>query len=541
MLSAMAAAIFLVVISQRVAADAAESDSLRAEVKSVSRRIDAFIDKRLRAAGVKPAAQAGDARFLRRVSLDLTGRIPNMLDVRDFLDPTNHEADKRWTCVKQMLGRREYADHFASVWRATFLPAISENLRTWDLVPSFQDWIHKHLRKNSRYDHIVRELLTAPPYSGPDDWDDRMTFYFANENRAENVAGTTAQLFLGIQLECAQCHDHPLTKWTRSQFWGFAAFFDGTMRKVDGLRPGSADNKAGRQITIPGTATVVKAKFPSAEEPRWENSDDSRKILANWLTAKDNPFFAKATVDLVWKYFFDVSLLHPDDGKPIAHPELLDELARQFVSHGYDLKFLIRAIVHTQAYQRSSDVAGGRSPADVQMFARMPVRALSPEQVFCSFAEATDYTLKVAPHEYNRRTPRKMFLDKFGSEDQRSGQAASTFRALLATKASFFAKRTELHTQMTMKKLAELGEEQRNGKAVDVNAFLHSITLIERTSTAQKVEVLYVVVLSRLPTPEESRRTVRYIDSGGRACNPRQAIAEVYRNLLNSDEFLLNQ
>src|SRR5439155_1451319 len=120
------------------------------------------------------------------------------------------------------------------------------------------------------------------------------------------------------------------------------------------VEPLTDKKKMDRRITIPGTSTVVKAKFPTGQEPLWKDKDDSRKVIADWITAKDNPFFARATVNLVWRHFFDVSLL----AGSVTHTELLEELATQFVSHGYDLKFLMRAIVHTRAYQRTSDVTG---------------------------------------------------------------------------------------------------------------------------------------------------------------------------------------
>jgi hypothetical protein len=462
----------------------------------------------------------------------LTGKIPDLLDVRDFLDATNDDPDKRWTSVERMLRAPEYADHFVNVWRATLIPTVSDKLRTWKVVPSFEDWLRKHLQKNTPYDRIVHDLLTTPAYFDPYNWNARMTFYYANENRADDVAATTARLFLGVQLECAQCHDH-VPRWTRRQFWEFAAFFDGTLRTSDGSPP-ATKNKTGRPITIPGTATIVKAKFPTGQVPLWKEKDDGRKILADWITAKENPFFAKATVDLVWSYFFDVSLLHPNGGDSVTHPELLDELARQFVGHGYDLRFLIRAIVHTNAYQRSSEVDRGSSPKDLLLFARMPVRPLSPEQIFDSFAVATDYKAPPA-NEYlsGRSAPRSEFMAKFGSEDRHTGRPATALRTLLATKGTFFAKRTELDLTLTSDKTAALSELDRQ----NINVSLHTLALQQDKALNRRLENLYMLVLSRPPRDDEMARHIRFVQA---ARDPRHAFADVYRALLSSDEFVLN-
>jgi hypothetical protein len=521
--SAMLAAIAWVALSgflsPRLSADEAKSAS---EIKSFSRQIDFLIDKRLRAAGVKPAPPTGDAQFLRRVSLDLTGRIPDLLDVRDFLDPTNNEPDKRWSCVERMLQAPEYADHFANVWRATLIPTVSDKL-----VRSFEDWLRQYLKKNTPYDRVVHHLLTAPFWPG--DWKGGWAFYSANENNAGHVASATAQVFLGVQLECAQCHDHP-PRWTRRQFWEFTASFDGN----DGSPP-AAKNRIGRQITIPGTATVVKAKFPTGQEPLWKEKDDGRKILADWITAKENPFFGKATVDLVWSHFFHVSLLHPNGGDSITHAELLDELARQFVGHGYDLKFLIRAIVHTNAYQRRSEVARGSSPKDLLLLARMPVWRLSPEQIFDSFAVAADYKAPPLSNVYvgGRPGPRSEFMTKFGSEDQHSGRPATALRTLLATKGTFFAKRTELDLSITSEKTATLSELDRR----NINVSLHTLALQQDKALNRRLENLYMLVLSRPPRDDEMARHIRFVQA---ARDPRHAFVDVYRALLSSDEFVLN-
>jgi hypothetical protein len=232
------------------------------------------------------------------------------------------------------------------------------------------------------------------------------------------------------------------------------------------------------------------------------------------MTAPQNPYFARAAVNRLWAYFFGAPLAGPPDGSggepPAAHKELLDELAREFVAHGYDVKFLLRAITASQAYQRTSAVSHP-THKDPRLFARMPLRGLSPEQLFDSLAEATEYG------EAGPQNARALFLAKFGGQEQKADYQTSILQALYLMNNEFIADRTSLLKNRTLATLAE-----------------------QRTSTARKVESLYLVVLSRKPRAEESERFVRYVEKGGPAGDPKKALADAFWVLLNSPEFMLN-
>jgi hypothetical protein len=494
-----------------------------ADVKALAARIDQLIEARLQTVGVKAALRAEDAEFFRRLNLDLAGKIPNLLDARDFLD--DDRPDKRWIWAEQLVESEHFVKHFANVLRHLMISG-NTNQQTQFLQPSFEAWLRQRLEKNVGYDRIVYELLTATP-----NFDGSISpgaFYLANENKAENLAGTTARVFLGVKLECAQCHAHPFAKWTRNQFWEYAVFFSGIQPQGPrraGFQPGVT--RQPREIKIPGTDKVVKARFLNGVEPTWKAGATNQQTVAEWVIAADNPYFARAAVDHIWSYFFGVSLLEPiaepnEEGPP-AYPELLDELTRQFVGHRYDLKFLVRAIVNTQAYQRASGYgSGSENKDDLVLFARMPVRGFSPEQMFDSVAEATDFHEE--PVQANRQfqpfpqnSTRAQFLAKFSNQDKRLESQTSILQALFMMNGKFLADRTRLSN----------------------NKSLATIASAPRT-TAQRIETLYLLVLSRQPRPEETERLVRYVDSGGATSNPREALADVYWALLNSAEFVLN-
>jgi hypothetical protein len=484
------------------------------DVEALAAKIDALIAAAW-SGDVKPAPQADDAEFFRRLHLDLAGRIPSVTEARDFLD--DDRPEKRRLCVDRILRAdaddssysKAYIEHFANVWRAWLLART--NLQGQGQQPALQTWLRQRLQDNVGYDRLVRDLLTqplgndGPPGQGTGS---AAAFYQANEFKPENIAGSTSRLFLGVKIECAQCHNHPFDKWTRTQFWEYAALFSDVV-------PRGQDGKSGPrgEIKIPGQDKTVKGRFLDGQRPQWKDGTGSRATIADWMTAPGNPYFARAAADHLWEYFFGISLAgtsdQPGEARPAAHKDLLDELARQLVAHHYDMKFLIRAVTASQAYQRTSALTHP-SQKDPRLFARMPLRGISPEQLFDSLAEATEYLDGIAG---NPRAARNQFLARFPSQDQKTDYQTSILQALYLMNNEFIADRITPEKNRTLATLAE-----------------------QRTSTARKVESLYLVVLSRKPRPSESEQFVHYIDKG----DPKKALADVFWVLLNSPEFILN-
>ncbi len=483
------------------------------------------IDQRVAAAwgkGDRPAPLAADAEFFRRLHLDLVGRIPSVTEARDFLDDDRPNKRRLW--VERMLrGNPDdlsytdaYVNHFANVWRAWLL---AQTPQQGGAPPELEAWLRQRLRANVGYDRLVRDLLAPPTAGGPAEGS-AAAFYQANEFKPENLAGSTARLFLGVKLGCAQCHDHPFDRWTRTQFWEFAGFF------TDVGPPGqpAPRGRARGAIKIPGLEKVVQCRFLDGRAPNWKSGTGTRPTLAAWLTAADNPYFARAAVNRLWAYFFGTGLVNPSEGlpdeTPLSHKELLDELARRFVSHGYDTQFLIRAITASQTYQRTS-AQSDPSQGHARLYLRMPLRGLSPEQLFDSLAEATEYRegASVNRQAFSQavQAARAQFLAKFVAQERRTDYQTSILHALYLMNNDFVADRTSLDHNRTLATLAG-----------------------QRTGTARKIESLYLVVLSRKPTPAESARFVRYVERGGPDGSSEKALADVFWVLLNSPEFILN-
>src|SRR5438270_1614326 len=358
----------------------ATANAASREVEAIAAKIDQHLAARLAESKVQPAPRADDAEFVRRAYLDIVGRIPTVREVRDFLK--DKMPDKRRKLIDQLLASPGYVNHFTNEWRALFMAEADSSFIGRYLVPGFESWLKEELKKNAPYDQIVRKILTVPMdqnanqafnfFGGGGD-PNPAGFYMSKEIKAENLAASTARMFLGIRLECAQCHDHPFATWKREQFWGMAAFFAGLQRQENGdFSFPTREINDRREIAIPGTDRVVQASYLDGSEPQWKFKIGSRVTLADWVTSPNNPYFARTTVNRVWAHLFGVGLIEPIDdmvgSETVAyHPELLNELAQQFAAHNFDLKFLIRVLTATSAYQRTSD-ATHASHTDPHLF-----------------------------------------------------------------------------------------------------------------------------------------------------------------------------
>jgi hypothetical protein len=463
------------------------------DAPALAARIDQLVSRRLAKERIPPALPADDAEFFRRLSLDLNGRIPSRSQLADFLDDTR--PDKRRLWVDELLDGPDnaplYVRHFTHFWRRQLLaqtPAQPDSV----LAP-LEGWLGRHVRANTPYDRLVRGLLTDAGAVG---------FFLANENKPENLASRTSRLLLGVKLECAQCHDDRSGgKWKRKQFWEYAAFFAG---------PG--------RIRVSGSKTWVEGRFPDGSRPDRRGAVTPRQALAGWVTRPDNPWFVRAAVNRLWQYFLGVGLIDPVDGLGVegnapSHPELLDELARQFVTHDFDLKYLVRAIVLSRTYQRSGHQTHPRQ-ADPRLFARAATRALTPEQVSDSLLLATGYRPDRAKGAAD--APRAEFLAPFDDPDNQPVDfQASIQQALVMMNGKF------------------IEEITRSPRSATVAAVIDSK---RPRPLARRVEDLYLATLSRKPRPEETRRLLAYVAAG----ETKQRLRDIFWSLLNSTEFILN-
>jgi hypothetical protein len=487
--------------------------------RAMSARIDELIAAKWAAEHVTPAPPADDAEFFRRLSLDLNGRIPTITQLKDFLDDTHPDKKRIWT--RLLMGEAVsvpgeesprkgdenvdlYVNHWTTFWR-TLINSQATNQQLIQFGGQQVDpFLRNFVKENKPYDQMVRELLTGQQGN---------VFRQALENKSESIAGATSRLFLGTKLECAQCHDDRSGgSWTRTQFWQYAAFF-------------ANPNGSNAQITIPDKKQVVQARFLDGTSPQWRSGANSMTILSEWMTGPNNEYFAKAIVNRMWHYLMGVGFVDPvdaaSDANPASHPELLDELARQFVAHRFDMKWLVRSIVGSKTYQLTS-AKTHESQDNPRLFARMNVRGMSPEQLFDSIAEATGYAGNGRAgrgfDEFGRPiNARNEFIQKFNNQNEkRTERQTSILQALYLMNGS--------HTEEVLKNSKSLRTVQENVQG----------------GTRRNLEELFIVTLSRKPRADELERLSKYVDGGGATNDRKDALADVFWALLLSGEFMLN-
>lgn len=491
-------------------------------VDDIAARIDARVNERLQAEGVTPAPTCDDAEFVRRAYLHLAGVIPTAGETRTFL--VDSRPEKRRELIERGLSGPGYIMHFTTVWRHVLIPETENDLQLRGLQPAFDAWLRERLASGARYDELVRELLTADlrmaqggnVFGGPSTASPS-AFFLAKDVKAENLAAATARAFLGVRLDCAQCHDHPFDTWKRDDFWGFAAFYAGFVQ-ANGPNPaagGIREFRDRRELTIPQTSQVRQARFLTGDLPDWQPRATSRETLAAWITSAENPWFAKAAVNRVWAHLFGIGLVDPPDdfssANPPSHPELLDELAESFIATNYDLPLLLQGIMASKTYQRTSRMTDD-TQQDPRLFARLPVQALNAEEIAACLNTALG--LPAEP------------LDQGIFGMQRDPQLANTFAASIEAP-------TERHKTILQALLMMNGARTNQPAPV-----LRAITEFPGLSVEERIESLFFATLSRPPTAEEAKIFATHVQSVSSNNAESNGLADVLWTLLNSAEFL---
>jgi hypothetical protein len=360
------------------------------DMAHVAALIDRRIEARLQSEGLKQASPADDAEFLRRIFLDLHGVVPSADRAAQFLN--SPAADKRETLIDELLASPRFGQNLANIWcRSLISPAAREQRAQTE---RFTQWLADRFNGDARWDRIVADLLTA---TGTIDENPAVTYLIEGRHplSVTDLTDLTSRYFLGVRLNCAQCHDHPFVAWKQQDYWGMAAFFAQIQtpnRPKVVYSEGVQDNP---QMTLAVLANADAIDGFHVQPPtvlgggefQFDKGQTHREALANWITSADNPYFARAAVNRTWWHLFGRGLVNPVDdmhtGNLASHPELLDALSAQFVESGFDLRFLLRAIMRSRTYQQTSR-PGEEPDREAELFARMSIKSLSAEQLYDS-------------------------------------------------------------------------------------------------------------------------------------------------------------
>jgi hypothetical protein len=347
--------------------------------------IDDLVLKKLQTLGIAPAAACSDAEFIRRATLDAAGELPTPSETQAFLaDPS---SEKRRKLVDGLLARPEFVDYWAYKWSDLFL--VSSKKLSPAAMKVFYGYLRKSVEENKPWDRLAREILTP---SGSNLDNGSASFYVMHKDPIE-LTETTTQAFLSMPLMCARCHNHPLEKWTQRDYYQMANLFS-RVRLKNGDRAGEVLVLASDEgnINLPRLGVPLPPRPLDGPETPLTDPGDRRAALADWLTAPSNPYFAKALVNRVWRNFMGRGLVEAEDDLRLTNPpsnqELLDALATDFVKSGYDVRALIRTIMLSAAYQRTSTPSGNNAKDD-RYYSRYIVRRLPAEVILDALSQVT--------------------------------------------------------------------------------------------------------------------------------------------------------
>jgi hypothetical protein len=482
--------------------------------------IDEHVFSKLRRLNIVPSEVCTDEEFLRRASLDLIGVLPTAEEARKFL--ASRDPNKRAKLVDELLERPEYADFWGLYWSDRL--SNSRQFLYEKGTFFFQQWLREAMARNLPYDQFARELVTATGGL----YEVAPTSYYPLMKKAEEMATTTSQVFLGVSLECARCHDHPFEKWKQDDFLGLAAFFP-QVRYKNRIRQNERvlylDPK--RELTHPKSKKPVTPKFLSGEAVKIEPERDRREVLADWMTAPSNPFFAKAIVNRLWKHFLGRGLVEPVDDFRVSNPPtneaLLTALAEDFIQHKYDLKHLYRTIVGSRVYQLSAQ-PNGTNKEDKQFYSRFYLKRLNAEELLDGICRVTEVPEKFPGFHLGTRATQlpdpkvpSYFLDVFDR----------------ATRETVCERK---QTTSVMQIMHLVSGDTINQKIRAENSLIERLIKAGK-SNREIIEELYLRTLSRFPKKEEAQLAQQGVSQ---APSSREGYEDLLWALLNSKEFLFN-
>jgi hypothetical protein len=513
---------------------------IQAEEKPLRETIDAEVKAAWQARNITSSGRSDDATFLRRVYLDLVGTIPTYDEAKQFLSST--EKDRREKLLDKLFADPRWGINQANVWDQVLFgrnPGGGDVTRKRD---GFKKWLSEKFNRNEPYDRWVRDLLLA-------DEDGTQLFYVQYRGQPEDATVGISKIFLGTQLQCARCHDHPFEKWTQKDFYGMAGFFVRLVVFEDGAadkRKITIGEKSSGEVLFTGAAKdqkpglkgePVKPKFlggkvldeptlpkdfkeplsPSSKAPPPKPKFSRKDQLVSWLATPENPYLAKAVVNRVWAQFMGRGFVHPVDDlsekNQASHPKLFQMMTDQLIGHKFDLKWLMREIVASEAYQLSS--SGSSKDAAPQWFDRARVRPLSAEEMITAFRVAT-----MAEADGKTGKPAYVGEEYFMLYFSEPTNGLGDFQGRLSE--HLFLNNSEQILRTYRRKKGNLADKLMESKEpVEV-----------------RVDRLFLSVLSRYPSDGQRKKFVDYLKSDAKM---EPLIEDAIWVLLNTAEFRFNR
>jgi hypothetical protein len=485
--------------------------------------VDKLVHDKLHKLRMTPSELCSDEVFVRRLYLDITGMLPTVEESSSFIADTN--KDKRSKLIDQLLEKKEFTELWVMKFAELLQIQTDDNQgMSYKATLLYFNWLKDRIANNVPMDKIVKELLTSKggTFTNP------ATNYYQVERDNLKITENVAQVFMGMRLQCAQCHNHPFDRWTQDEYYSFASFFSQVGRK------GAADpreniiyNRKSGEINHPVHKKPMPPKFLGGDSPEIPRGADRREVLADWLASPQNPFFARNLANLVWAHFFGQGIIEPVDdvrvSNPPSNPELLDQLSEKFTSYNYDFKKLVRDVCNSRTYQLSTKT-NVSNESDTRNFARSSLRRLRAEIMLDVISQTTETknkfqglplgakAIQIADGRVNN-----YFLTTFGRATRETVCSCEVVMEPSLSQALHL-----LNGDTTNKRIKQgkvIANDLKKGKKPD-----------------EIIDDLYLRCYSRAPRDSEKANLLASLDMN----NPQEGLEDIFWALLNSKEFIFN-
>lgn len=490
--------------------------------------IDKHVHEKLHKLRIIPAPLCDDETFLRRVFIDVVGKLPEPEEREKFLADTNPK--KREVLIDELIARKEFSEMWVMKWAELL------QIRTFNNGPQqvsykaalgYHNWLRDRIAGNVPFNEIVRELLASEggTFSSPP------TNFFQIEQDVLKLTENVAQVFMGTRIQCAQCHNHPFDRWTMDDYYGFASFFAQVKRKPAEDPRERVIFDGGGEVPHLVTKQPVKPRFLGTATPDDFGKKSRREAMAEWLTSTDNPWFPRNVSNVIWSHFFGIGITDPVDdvriSNPPANPELLDALSNKFVEYNYDMRKLVRDICNSRTYQLSS-ATNETNETDTRNFSRSIVRRVRAEVLLDCISQVT-------------ATPNKFKGLPLGSRAVQiaDGNTSNYFLTTFgrATRATVCSCEVKMEPNLSQALHLLNGDATHNriqqGKLVP--------TMWEQKKSPEEIiRHLYLRTLNREPVPDEITKLLAAVAEGKDDSQKQQILGDIFWALLNSKEFIFN-
>jgi hypothetical protein len=503
--------------------------------KSASPEIDRHLFAQWKQLGAIPAVPANDATFIRRATIDICGTLPTPEEVSEYA--ADQRPDKKARLLDRLLERPEYASYFALKW-SDILQNRGQGYGTGQQRPGtalFTAWVRDSIAENKPYDKFVAEILTA---TGSQERNPA-TLWYRHVRTTRDYVESISQAFLGVRIQCAQCHHHPAERWSQTDYYSLAAVFARVGRKggfADAEVPTNETIfvKADGDVLHPRTGEIMRPRPLGGPDFQLARFDDPRRDFVRWMTASNNPFFARTMVNRMWGHFLGRGIIHPiDDARstnPPSNPELLDALARDFIGSGYDVKHLIRAIANSGAYSLSS-IPNDTNRDDRQSFSRFHPRRLKAEVLLDGISQILEVPTQFAggPGQFPLGTRAIDLPDE---------NVPSSFLDIFGRPARSTACECERTDDPALGQALELvNSKEFQRKLTDKTGYIEKL-VAGKAPLDQNVRDIFLRVLSRPPEATELKTAIEFLEAES---DRTEAYRSLLWSLLATNEFLFNR